>query len=165
MNATRRPPRGGGFTLVEVLVALVIVAFGMGAVLTALTSAADNAWRMREKTFAEWVGLNQLATARLQTTLPATAATEGDVDFAGSRWHWQQTVESMDIPGIKRLTIQVRHSDSSPAQSGAPKPPADKTSWVATVMGFRGDAVQSPLDLFSDWDGAGATTAPPPSGN
>jgi general secretion pathway protein I len=165
VSAARRPPRHGGFTLVEVLVALVIVAFGMGAVLTALTSAADNATRMREKTFAEWVGLNQLSTARLQATLPATASTEGDVDFGGTRWHWQQTVETMDIPGIVRLIIRVRHSDSSAAQPGAPKTAADTASWVATVIGFRGDAVQSPLDLFSDWDGVGETTAAPVPGH
>ena len=162
MSALGGRSRCSGFTLVEVLVALVIVAFGMGAVLTALTSAADNATRMREKTFGEWVGLNQLSTARLQATLPATASTEGDVDFGGTRWHWQQTVENMDIPGIKRLIIRVRHADSSPGQPAAAKTATDKISWVATVIGFRGDAVQSPLDLLSDWDGAGATTPPPP---
>ena len=164
VSAARRPAHSAGFTLVEVLVALVIVAFGMGAVLTALTSAADNVTRMREKTFAEWVGLNQLALARLQATLPATGATEGDVDFGATHWHWQQTVENMDIPGIRRLTIRVRQADSSPAQPAASKAAAKDASWLATVMGFRGDAVQSPLDLLSDWDGAGATNAAPTPG-
>ncbi len=165
MSARRRPLGSLGFTLVEVLVALVIVAFGMGAVLTALTSAADNVTRMREKTFAEWVGLNQLTTERLQATLPATGTKEGDVDFAGTRWHWKETVENMDVPGIRRLTIQVRQLDTTTGQAASAKPAADKTSWLATVIGFRGDAVQSPLDLLSDWDGASAATAPPPPGN
>ncbi len=151
-----RPLRGGhpsaGFTLVEVLVALVIVAFGMGAVLTALTSSADNLTRMREKTFAEWVGLNQLALARLQATIPPTGATEGDVDFGLNRWHWQQTVENIDVPGIRRLTIRVRATDSNPGQSSGSKPAPDKNSWVATVIGFRGDAVQSPQDGLANWD-------------
>src|ERR1700694_5585676 len=65
MSGPERRWYSRGFTLVEVLVAVVIVAFGMGAVLPALTSAADNVSRMREKSFAEWVALNQLATARL----------------------------------------------------------------------------------------------------
>ena len=54
-----------GFTLLEVLVALVIVAFGMGAVLSALSSSANNIAALREKTIAEWVGMNQIADVRL----------------------------------------------------------------------------------------------------
>ncbi len=158
MSAQRRSGPCTGFTLVEVLVALVIVAFGMGAVLTALTSSADNLTRMREKTFAEWVGLNQLALARLQGTLPPTGATEGDVDFGLNRWHWQQTVENIDVPGIRRLTIRVRAADPKSGQSSPPKPAPDKTSWIATVIGFRGDALQSPLDSLGNWDGAPANT-------
>lgn len=164
MSAVRSTSRSKGFTLVEVLVAMVIVAFGMGAVLTALTSAADNVTRMREKTFAEWVGLNQLAIARLQATAPATGGTEGDVDFGARKWHWQQTVENIDIPGIRRLTIRVRLAEPTPAATSGSKPAADKLSWLATVIGFRGDAVQSPLDLLSNWDGAGSTAAAPTPG-
>ena len=108
MIARRPTGRAHGFTLVEVLVALVIVAFGMGAVLTALTSAADSESRLREKTFAEWVGLNQLATERLRSTQPSTGTKEGDATLAGMTWHWQETVENMDIPGIRRITIRVR---------------------------------------------------------
>jgi general secretion pathway protein I len=160
---SRRPatPRGRGFTLIEVLVALVIVAFGMGAVLTALTSAADNVTRLREKTFAEWVGLNQLATERLQGTIPATGTKNGDIDFAGTRWHWQETIENMDVPGIKRLTIRVRAAVSA-TQGSSSKESADKVSWTATVVGFRGDAVQSPLDQLGNWE-AGPAEGPGPT--
>ena len=165
MSATRSATGMCGFTLVEVLVAMVIVALGMGAVLAALTSAADNVTRMREKTFAEWVGLNQLTDERLQATVPATGGKEGDVEFAGSRWHWQETVEGMDVPGLKRITIQVRHADSKQAQPAATKVTAVSVSWLATVMGFRGDAIQTPLDVLANWDGAGATSpAPTPGG-
>jgi general secretion pathway protein I len=45
-------PAGGGFTLIEVLVALAIVAIGMSAVLTALASSADTVNYLRDKTFA-----------------------------------------------------------------------------------------------------------------
>jgi general secretion pathway protein I len=157
MSAARSARHRLGFTLVEVLVALVIVALGMGAVLTALTSAADNTTRMREQTFAEWVGFNQLSTERLQATLPATGGKEGDVDFAGSRWHWQETVEGMDVPGLKRITVRVRHADSPQA---AAKTSAANVAWLATVMGFRGDAIQSPLDVLANWDGTTAGPAP-----
>jgi general secretion pathway protein I len=155
-------PRPRGFTLVEVLVALVIVAFGMGAVLASLTSAADTETRLREKTFAEWVGLNQLSTERLQATMPAIGKKEGDADFAGSRWHWQETVAGMDVPGMVRITIQVRHADSNQNQSTTTKATQAKTDWLATIMGFRGDAIQSPVDVLANWDGAGTGNAPAP---
>ena len=161
----RGAPRRRGFTLIEVLVALVIVAFGMGAVLASLTSAADNATRMREKSFAEWVGLNQLSNERLQVNAPSDGKKEGEVDFASSRWHWQEPVETMDIPGLLRITIQVRHADSKDSQSSTGPIDPKKVDWLATIMGFRGDAIQTPVDVLANWDGAGTgnAAAPPPS--
>ena len=54
-----------GFTLIEVLVALAIVAIGMAAVLGTLTSSANTVVYLRDKTFANWVALNQIAQLRL----------------------------------------------------------------------------------------------------
>ena len=54
-----------GFTLIEVLVALAIVAIGMAAVLGALNSSADTVSYLRDKTFAQWVALNRIAGLRL----------------------------------------------------------------------------------------------------
>jgi len=154
-----KAPRG--FTLVEVLVALIIVALGMGAALKALTSAADNTSRLREKTFAAWVGLNQLATERLGTGLSTTATKEGEVDFGNSRWHWQQVIEDMQVPGMKRITVRVRHSDQ-PQKPGDPKPPAvAPDDWLATVVGFRGDSLQFPQSELPGWDDAGGNQQQP----
>lgn len=145
-----RQRRARGFTLIEVLVALVIVALGMGAVLTALTSAAQSTTQLRERSFAEWVGFNQLATVRLARALPATAKSDGDVDLAGSSWHWQQVVTAMEIPGLKRIVIQVWHAQDAKAE-GSP---------LASVVGFRGDALRTPLGVMSGWDNAAQPTAP-----
>jgi general secretion pathway protein I len=147
-----RPAREAGFTLIEVLVALVIVALGMGAVLSSLTSAADTTIRLREKSFANWVGLNQLATTRLKQLFPALGKSEGDVDFANARWHWRQTVENMQIPGIRRITIEVRHADTNTEggrSTGATRSAGN--DWLATVTGFRGDALSSPQGTLPGW--------------
>ena len=137
-----------GFTLVEVLVALVIVALGMGAALKALSSAADSTARLREKTFASWVGFNQLSTERLKAGLPVAGTKQGDSDFAGQRWHWEQTVADTDVPGLKRITIVVRHAE-------------DRSGWLATIAGFRGDALQTPLSVLSGWDNASGSQPTP----
>lgn len=160
----KRPMRAAGFTLIEVLVALIIVAFGMGALMTALTSAANNTQRLREKSFAEWVGLNQLALARLARAMPSTSKSEGDADFAGLKWHWVQQATDMQIPGVRRIVIQVRHADE-PMPGNGPKPPED---WLATVTGFRGDAIGAPQGTMPPFDssaaqsnGAPGTATPP----
>lgn len=139
--------------------ALVIVAFGMGAVLTSLTSAANTVVRLREQTYAEWVGLNQLSTTRLQASLPSVGDTSGVVEFAAGSWQWQQTVSTMDIPGLMRIVIHVRRASADASGKGTTA--SDKnTAWLATVMGFRGDALQTPLDVISNWDGGGQAANP-----
>lgn len=141
-----------GFTLIEVLVALLIVALGMGAAFKALNSAAENTIQLRERTFAAWVGFNQLAAARLQPGLPANGTQQHDVEFAGSRWHWQQTIEDMQLPGVQRITIQIRHADDEQAPArGTPGEAAGKY-WLATVVGFRGNALMGPQSELPGWD-------------
>lgn len=155
-----------GFTLVEVLVALVIVALGMGAALKALAAAADSTARLREKTFAAWIGLNQLASERLGTSSLKTGSQDGEVEYAGSRWHWQQTIEAMEVPGMLRISVQVRHSsqkgpidkDSSSSTSGTssssePSKAKDE-DWLATVVGFHGDSLEYPQSELAGWDDA-----------
>jgi general secretion pathway protein I len=137
-----------GFTLVEVLVALFIVAMGMVAAFKALSSAAENVIQMRDRTFAAWVGFNQLATARLQPGIPANGKQEHDIEFAGSRWHWLQNIDETQLPGVKRITIQVRRAGDDKAAAGK--------YWLATVVGFRGDALQFPQSELPAWDDGGS---------
>ncbi len=141
-----------GFTLIEVLVALMIVALGMGALLSALNTAAGNTIRLREQTFATWVGLNQLALTRLKQVFPSRGKTERDVEFANIRWHWQQQVEDMQIPGLKRITVAVRYADK-PGDRNSPAIPSarQRSDWLTTVVGFRGDAMSAPQGTLSGW--------------
>ena len=114
----RRVPAGDslaggsvGFTLIEVLVALAIVAIGMAAVLGALTSSASTVLYMRDKTLAQWVALNHIAEQRLQNQagqVPQTGKSDGDVDYAGSKWHWHQEIVATAVQGMVRLDVRVR---------------------------------------------------------
>ncbi len=144
-----------GFTLIEVLVALVIVAFGMAALMSALSSSANTVSYMRDKTFAEWVALNQIATFRLQLTqgqTPQKGHTDGDIDFAGRSWHWRQDVLATAIQGLMRLDVKVRPKE---AKGG------EDDGWYVTVSGLTGDALAGPGTLVGAlWDTAPANNSP-----
>jgi general secretion pathway protein I len=138
----RRIPLSGGFTLIEVLVALAVVAIGMAAVLGALSSAADTTSYLRDKTFAEWLALNKIATLRLQGQIPSTGDTNGDTDFAGRSWHWRQDVTATQVQGMVRIDVKVR-----PAEVKA----GDDNGWFVTVSGMMGDAVAAPRGDMPLW--------------
>jgi general secretion pathway protein I len=146
--------RSVGFTLIEVLVALAIVAIGMAAVLGALTSSASTVLYMRDKTLAQWVALNHIAEQRLQNQagqVPQTGKSDGDVDYAGSKWHWHQEIVATAVQGMVRLDVMVRPADSKAD---------DDHGWYVTLSGIIGDAVAAPRGDMPLW-GSG-TTVPTP---
>ena len=63
-----RHPRG--FTLIEVMVALVVIALGMLGVIQAVSQTASNSGYLRDKTIAHWVAMNRLTEVRLQKAAP-----------------------------------------------------------------------------------------------
>ena len=141
-----------GFTLIEVLVALVIVTVGMSAVLATLTSSADTTAYLRDKTFAEWVALNRIAELRLQVQRPATGKSTGDLELAGRKWRWEQEVTKLDIPGVVRIDVKVREADSRRG---------DKEGWLITLSGISGDAIAPPDGRVLAFGGAALTPKNP----
>jgi general secretion pathway protein I len=141
-----------GFTLIEVLVALIIVAVGMAAVLAALTSAADTTAYLRDKSFAEWVAMNRISELRLQIQQVSPGKTSGDVEFAGRRWRWEQEVTKLEIEGVNRIDVRVRPAD---APGGA------KAAWTSTITGLRGNAVEPARgETLRWWDADGEPGGP-----
>jgi general secretion pathway protein I len=146
-----------GFTLIEVMVALVVVALGMSALLETLGSAADTATWLRDKTMAQWIAFNQLDTTRLSGILPTDGTTNGELDYAGRHWRWRQEVTDLGFPGIFRIDVKVELAATATV---------DESGWMATITGGMGDAV-SPSQLQSLYPDpalpGGPTSSAPPS--
>lgn len=150
----RKRSRVSGFTLIEVLVALAIVAIGMAAVLEALTSSANTAIYLQDKTFAQWVALNRLETVRLSGTVPGTGTSNDKTDYAGRSWEWQQKVTNTQIPDLRQIEIDVRPADSAAG---------DSRGWYASATGFMGNNVFAPPQSQAPaW--SSPTGIPPPGG-
>ena len=134
-----------GFTLIEVIVALVVIGLGMLGVIQAVSQTAGNSSYLRDKTIAHWVGMNRLTEIRLQKTAPAVDKTSDEVEMAGRRWKWTMNVTQTPVATIRRIDISVRPSE---AKEGAS---------LASVTGFYGTAVAPPGSALVSWQGVGGT--------
>ena len=150
-----RPSRG--FTLIEVLVALAIVAMGMAALMTALTSSASTTVYLRDKTLAEWVALNQVEAVRLSLQRPTKGESDGDAEMAGRKWKWHQEIMETEVKGIMRVDVSVKPGEIS-----------GDSNWYATVSGITGDALALPrgdIDFYAREPAPGAGGPGPRGGN
>ena len=144
--------RRGGFTLIEVLVALAIAAMGLAAALSVVTNSARNVNYLRDKTLASWIALNQITTLHLSLQLPSVDKTDGDVDYANDKWKWVQTVTQTDVPGMRRVDVAVRRAQD----------PEDAP--IATVTGFVGRTAVQSQPVAVTWDYPGQQSAAANSG-
>lgn len=112
--------RQRGFTLLEAMIALMIVAMALPALITLVMTQLDGSAAIRDKTYAYWVAENQLTRVRLLQQQKAKKALgdysvpekdSGMVDMAGMRWQWQLksiALDTLPVPGFKRIEISVR---------------------------------------------------------
>jgi general secretion pathway protein I len=131
-----------GFTLIEVIVALVVIGLGMLGVIQAVSQTAGNSGYLRDKTIAHWVAMNRLTEIRLQKSAPGIDKTSDEVEMAGRRWKWTMNVTQSPVETIRRIDISVRPAE---AKEGAS---------LASVTGFYGTAVAPPGSTLIAWQGA-----------
>jgi len=130
-----------GFTLIEVLAALIIVSLGMLGVIEAVSQTARNSSYLREKTLAHWIAMNRLTEVRLEQSAPKVDKSSDEVEMADRRWRWTMVVTQSPLPSVRRIDISVR-----PAE-------AKEDSSMASVSGFYGTAVAPPGTVVIVWQG------------
>lgn len=111
-NGTALFRRSRGFTLLEVLVALVIVGLGMIAVFEQLNQMLTTTARLRDKTFATWIAEDRITELQVNGQYPDVGERRDELEMA--RAEWTYTIKVSQIPGreMRRVDVTVSYADT-----------------------------------------------------
>jgi general secretion pathway protein I len=104
-----------GFMLVELLVALTILALPLAAITRSMSQAIDNTAALRDRSIALWIAQDQIALHRMRHDWPDVKVTSGTREFAGRNWRWQEQVLTTPVAQLRRLEVEVRDAEHTQA--------------------------------------------------
>ncbi len=108
-------PNQHGFTLLEVMVALAILALTLGAMIKAGGASARNVAMLRDRTLASWVGLNKVNEALLLREWPEPGSRADTVTLGNREWYWEVRIGKTSDPELRRVEVTVRdQKDAAP---------------------------------------------------
>lgn len=111
-----------GFTLIEVMTAVVILAMALAAIIAGFANQANLSAELRDRTLAMMVARNRLAEFTLAEHFPDTGRSDGTRVFADNDWSWNSEVSDTEDPALRRIDIRVRREGDERA--------------LATISGF-----------------------------
>ena len=96
-----------GFTLLEVMVALVIISLSLAGVAGSMGQMIDTANTMRDRTYASWIAQNKITEMRVSGIVPEVGESSGDVDYANTIWVWSADVSETGIENLFKVEVSV----------------------------------------------------------
>lgn len=135
-----------GFTLVEVMVALVVIALSLTGIAVVLGDMLNNATWLKESTYASWIAQNKIVEMRAANEIPNADETSGDLTYANSDWSWRAVVSETGIENLWRVDVSVSRPGGANIRTvtgfiGEPVPPnSANTIWLGNApRGTRDD--------------------------
>jgi len=107
-----------GFTLIEVLLALSIVAIALTALLIASSQNVINTQRIKDKMIGHWVakqGANQIQLGMVQ--VPRQQPITKSTHFLGQKWYWRAKLNPNNTSFMDHITITVSKKQDGPFSS------------------------------------------------
>ena len=106
-----------GFTLIEVLVALAIVAVTLSAGIKAVGALTNNAERMAQITQGQWCADNQLTSLRMARLYPPVGDSDFSCEQLGETYAGKMVVRPTMNPNFRRVDAQIFNSQGQPVLS------------------------------------------------
>ena len=103
---------GRGFTLVEVLVALAIVAIALSALGRSLLASLDTERELKARTCAQWIADDRLAWYSATSGWIPPGESSGSANQAGTAYVWKEQVSATPNIAFQRIEITVASADS-----------------------------------------------------
>lgn len=102
-------PKSAGFTLIEVMVSLVFVAFGLVTVLQVVTTYVGNISELEKRVLASWVASNHISQIRFEaeTNKVKSGGDTERVKMGGYRWRSKATLTETDVDRVFLLEVEV----------------------------------------------------------
>ncbi len=128
MRASRRASAlaAGGFTLIEVLVAMTILAVGVSALVTSAAASAQRAEYLRTREVARWIASNTMAEWQAVPGWPELGTTNTETEMVQRTWYVRTRTQRVADADLRRLDIEVRAD-------------RDAESYLYSVTGFLGN--------------------------
>lgn len=107
-------PGARGFSLLEVMIALAVLAIALAATVRAVGEQSRLQAVVRDAAIARWVASNVIAETRLSERFPATGEREGQTRMAGRMWRWRRVVSDTPDGDLRRIDVAVYAADAAP---------------------------------------------------
>lgn len=97
-----------GFTLIEVLLALSIIAIALTALLKAISQNVETTRRIKEKTISHWIAMQGVAMIQLNLLqINQSQETTQDTTMLNEHWYWRAKVSATPLKNIQKIVISV----------------------------------------------------------
>ena len=106
-----------GFTLLEVMIALLVITLGIGAVINTTSESGWKSSQLRQRTIASWVAQNQIVEYRAKRTWNNASSKSGQVEMANAEWVWRMRISKTDDPSLRRIDVDVFLKDQDTVEA------------------------------------------------
>jgi general secretion pathway protein I len=125
-----------GFTLLEVLIALMVISISLVAIAGEMINMLNAANTMQERTYASWIAHNKVTEMRLENVVPEVSTSSGELDYANREWAWRAVVSETGVENLFRVDVTISYPGGEPLMRpitgfiGEPVPPGQSNrSW------------------------------------